>query len=407
MLESLERRRLLSAVLERGVLNVGGTNGDDYIALRLVEGLSTPELPGPADYIEVNVNGERALFLKADVARVVVNANAGDDRVVLGKDPQSATADVVYYEAPTLVLGGRGQDTIFGGSGNDTLDGGTGVNELNGRLGDDLFRAGNRDTDVFRGGAGTDTIDYTGRTEDLTITLDDVADDGAQPGDFSIGLNPPPFIPELDDVGADIENVIGGLGDDEITGNASNNILSGGGGDDMLFGGYGRDILNGNWGNDRLIGGRSADVLIGGGGNDTADYSDHADGVYVTLDGIANDGAFETGLVVLPVPGPSPFRSLENDNVMPDIENVIGTDADDRLTGNDASNTLDGRGGNDTLDGGRGNDLLRGGDGNDLFYADDGDVDTIRGGAGDDSAQAHQEDVLIGAYDGVVTIVVS
>ncbi len=393
MLESLEHRRLLSAVLEDGVLNVGGTNGDDEIVLSWARG----------DRIIVNINGEEFSFQQREIDRVVVNANAGDDRVVLGPDPDMAVDLFVRYDLPTLVLGGRGQDSIYGGQGNDTLDGGTGVNELDGRGGDDLLRAWNPDTDVFYGGAGTDTIDYTGRTENLNITLDDVADDGAQPPDFSIGLDPVAFVPELDNVHADIENVIGGLGDDEITGNASNNVLSGGGGDDMLFGGYGRDILNGNWGNDRLIGGRGADLLIGGSGNDTADYSDHEEGVYVTLDGIANDGAFEflfsTGFT-------SGRSSVENDNVMPDVENVVGTEADDYLVGNDASNTLDGRGGDDVLNGGKGNDLLRGGDGNDQFSAEDGDRDTIRGGEGDDVAQADADDIdlLIGTDRGPVVV---
>src|SRR5688572_15536988 len=388
MLELLEHRRLLSAVVEDGVLLVGGTNEDDHISLRIDE-------VDDVVSIFLRLNGETSSFRLADVNRVVINAHAGHDRVVLGKDPDSATADVVRYDLPTLVLGGRGQDSIYGGTANDTLDGGTGVNEIDGRGGDDLLRAG-EDTDEIRGGAGTDTVDYSDRFLGIHVTLDDVDNDGLPPGWLDIVPSP-----ERDNVHSDVENVIGGAGDDEITGNRFNNVLSGGGGNDLLFGGFGRDVLSGNAGKDRLVGGGGGDLLLGGSGNDTADYSDHTAGVYVTLDGIANDGlyrqqiGFEANVVV-----PRPL-SRESDNVRPDIENVIGTEADDHLEGNDGSNTLVGRGGDDILTGGNGSDLLRAGDGNDTLFGSDGSRDTVDGGLGDDPATFDPEDLVIKAHVGV------
>ena len=382
MLESLEHRRLLSAVVEDGALLIGGTNGDDYIALRT-------DHTDKGEIISISVNDERFGFNRRDVTRVVINANAGHDRVVLGKDPDSATTEMVYYDVPTLVLGGRGQDAIFGGTGNDTLDGGTGVNEIDGRGGDDLLRA-SEDTDDIRGGGGTDTVDYGRRFLGIHVTLDDVANDGLPPGWMDIVPSP-----ELDNVHSDVENVIGGAGNDEITGNRFNNVLSGGGGDDMLFGGFGRDVLNGNAGKDRLVGGGAADLLLGGTGNDTVDYSDHAIGVFVTLDGEANDGSFQN----IPLEsGGQTLNPIENDNVRPDVENVIGTDADDHLRGNDGSNTLVGRGGNDILVGRNGSDLLRGGDGNDTLFGSDNSRDTLDGGLGDDPASVDEQDILIKAF---------
>jgi Ca2+-binding RTX toxin-like protein len=397
MLEHLEQRRLLSAVIEDGILNIGGTNGDDQISLRVSDDLA-------GQVIDVNINGELSQFRLTEVKHVVINANAGDDRVVLGQDPDSALTWVIHYDVPTLVLGGRGQDTILGGDGNDTLDGGTGVNEVDGRGGDDVLRAWNTDTDDLRGGAGIDTVDYSGRTQNLAISLDDVADDGAKPPEMWItDLGGFVFVPEHDNVHADIENVIGGLGGDEIAGNQSDNVFSGGGGSDVLFGGFGRDTLIGDAGNDRLIGGGAGDVLFGGAGNDVADYSDHkaGPGVHVTLDGLANDGAYEFLARVL-YSGLPPTTSLEYDNVNADVENVVGTSGDDYLFGNDDSNTLDGGGGNDFLDGGGGRDLLRGGDGNDRFLAADDSPDTIRGGDGDDTADGDADDLLVGADRGTV-----
>ena len=83
-------------------------------------------------------------------------------------------------------------------------------------------------------------------------------------------------------VDASIENVIGGLGNDRITGSGQANLLSGQHGNDQLFGavgndrllgGLGNDSLSGGIGNDRLDGGRGADVLTGGPGNDVFVFS--------------------------------------------------------------------------------------------------------------------------------------
>jgi Ca2+-binding RTX toxin-like protein len=116
---------------------------------------------------------------------------------------------------------------------------GAGVSvSINGMGGDDTL-VGTALRDTFIGGDGSDTVDYSGRTENLNISLDGLANDGA----FN----------ENDLVSADIENVIGGLGNDHITGNDDRNRLDGGAGNDTLRGAGARDIL------------------IGGAGDDTAD----------------------------------------------------------------------------------------------------------------------------------------
>lgn len=63
--------------------------------------------------------------------------------------------------------------------------------------------------------------------------------------------------------GVVIENAVGGVGDDAITGNAAANKLTGGGGDDSLSGGAGDDFLDG---------GAGEDSIDGGSGNDTVWY---------------------------------------------------------------------------------------------------------------------------------------
>lgn len=53
--------------------------------------------------------------------------------------------------------------------------------------------------------------------------------------------------------GAEIENAVGGSGNDRITGNALNNMLSGGAGNDTIWGGLGKDELIGGLGNDIFV----------------------------------------------------------------------------------------------------------------------------------------------------------
>jgi len=63
-------------------------------------------------------------------------------------------------------------------------------------------------------------------------------------------------------------NLIGGEGDDTLTGSASDDVLDGGPGNDSLFGRDGNDRLLGGPGDDILNGGRGADELLGEDGDD-------------------------------------------------------------------------------------------------------------------------------------------
>jgi Ca2+-binding RTX toxin-like protein len=151
-----------------------------------------------------------------------------------------------------------------------------------------------------------------------------------------------------------------GTGDgDTMFGDAGNDTLEGRGSNDNLQGGAGTDTLRGEDGDDTLLGGAGADTLVGGADGagdcgDTADYSDGAAAVTVTLDGAAPDG--------------------DGDTLGTEIESVTGSTGNDTLTGNDAANCLDGDEGDDTANAQGGNDQLGGDQGK----------DTLNGGAGDD-----------------------
>lgn len=68
--------------------------------------------------------------------------------------------------------------------------------------------------------------------------------------------------------------LLGGAGDDRLTGGGSRDVLRGGPGNDRLFGGGGRDGLWGGAGDDHLDGGEGRDRVRGGAGRDTFTSTD-------------------------------------------------------------------------------------------------------------------------------------
>jgi Ca2+-binding RTX toxin-like protein len=224
-----------------------------------------------------------------------------------------------------IVEGSSHNDTLTGGGGDETLRGNNGVDMIKGGTGNDTLEGGNG-ADDLDGEGGTDTVTYNPASADLTITLDNAANDGANLG------------AEGDNVHSTNEVIIGGVGDDNITGSANPETLNGGGGNDTLHGLGGADNLN------------------GGSGTDTASYAGVAGGT-ITLDGVANDAG-------------------QGDNV--NTENVIGGTGADNITGSAGVNRLDGGPGGDIVNGGAGADTLVGGvgDGADT-YNGGADVDTL------------------------------
>jgi hypothetical protein len=151
-----------------------------------------------------------------------------------------------------VIRGGIGSDLLTGDDGNDYLDGGAGDDYLEGVSWVEEAVTHGRDTYV--GGGGSDRLTYEGRTEDLSLSPDGVANDGA-PG-------------EGDNIGSDIATIVGGHGSDVMTGNAGANAFVGGEGNDVLTGGPGDDQLAGGPGADRLSGDAGQDVLGGDSGDD-------------------------------------------------------------------------------------------------------------------------------------------
>jgi len=358
-----------------------GDNGDDF----LVGGTGADDHLGGPGTDTASYNND---FSRSAPVTVTINGVANDGDAGEGDNVRTSVENVIGTSFADMLTGSSGDNRLDGVGGNDIINGGNGEDRL---WGDFQFQTGASGSDTIDGGAGDDRLfggggadDLKGGTEfdfvdyspfafgstPLVITIDNVANDG------EAGEN--------DNVRPSIEGVVGGAGDDNITGSSFANTLFGGRGLDNLSGGDGDDLMDGDQCCTFF-----ADVLDGGPGSDTVTYRSHNGfPLIVDIDGVADDGA---------------FSGAEGDNVMATVENLIGGDAGDTLTGTDSANSIVGRGGNDILTAAIGADFLSGGTGSDTHNAGagsdeinskDGQIDTDNCGAGSDSVTADAFDTL-------------
>jgi len=290
-----------------------GGNADDFISAALGNLLPSTNVNLPAVQLEGGPGNDT--LIGRSIRRPTLAASSLDGEE-LAVDSVKSTGDLAANTAlsPTaanafvnVLLGQEGDDRLTGGDGNDLLNGGAGDDLLDARGGNDQLQGDlGRDTllggdgndlldggssganttstvnaisiggdapDDISGGPGIDTVTYAARTVNTFVSLDDLPNDGAT----SLGMLP---VLEGDNVRSDVENVIGGRGNDVLTGSAADNALSGGDGNDALSGLAGNDTLEGGRGNDQLLGGEGDDLLLardgsvdtvnGGPGNDRA-----------------------------------------------------------------------------------------------------------------------------------------
>ncbi|RDJ23165.1 hypothetical protein DWF00_21195 [Bosea caraganae] len=209
-----------------------GNQGLSFDDVRVTDLSATPDTPvgGPTEFDDT---------LVGRAGDDVINALAGDD----------------------IVSGLAGNDTLDGGSDDDTLDGGEGNDVLLGNIGDDdLIGGAGDDTlvggvgdDTLDGGDGTDIADYSGDTAGVAVDLAAGTADGDAAGSDEL---------------SGIETVIGGFGNDRLTGDAGANTLRGQAGNDVLDGGAGDDAIDGGNGIDTL-------ALLGATGTVLLDFAAH------------------------------------------------------------------------------------------------------------------------------------
>ena len=134
--------------------------------------------------------------------------------------------------------------------------------------------------------------------------------------------------------------------------------------DNEIEGTDGADVLTGTEENDEFYGSPGADAIRGGSGNDNVSYLDSDTGIEVRLyDGTARGGYAEGDMF----PGRQTIEYQDSQGrtqqaVVPDIENLSGSEHDDILIGDPGGNELNGNGGDDRIEGREGDDRLFGDD---------------------------------------------
>ncbi len=337
--------------------------------------------------------------------------------------------------------GTANDDTLTGTSVNDTFKGGAGNDTLSGGEGDDTY--------IFNQGDGVDTIDDLS-TPGQANTL--IFGTGITPSDLSLSHDPDAktLIINIGNTGEAVHftnfdaanpygahaieyfqftdgtvltyseliergfDIIGGSGDDSLSGTATIDRIVGNAGNDILSGGSGNDVLSGGEGNDTYIFNKgdgvdviddvattsSGNALEFGEGIALADMRNnltYRDGKLIIRIGNTGDEVHLTGFdpndADLGSHAVEAFKFADGTviNYRQLVQNTFivqgdfgddaltGTNLTDRLYGYEGFDSLEGRLGNDTLTGGTGNDELIGGEGSDTYVFNLGDgVDTIQ-----------------------------
>ncbi|MCV3765385.1 calcium-binding protein [Rhizobium sp. TRM95796] len=268
------------------------------------------ELAGSAGKeIFVGGNGDDVYYVTSKDG-VQEDKNAGDDTVV-----GSGKLDLSDYKNVENLTGGKSNDDLTGSSGANTLDAGAGNDTLD----------GNGGKDVLIGGSGDDSYYVTGGE-----TIKEAAGKGGGVdtviGSGSVSLA------KFDN----IENLVGGRKDDNLTGNSGDNVIDGD---------------------------RGADRMSGGAGDDT----------YIVDN--AKDSVIETDKKGHDTVETSVSFSIEKFKLVEDLY-LVGK-GDIKGAGNVADNVIVGNSGDNVIEGGEGDDELSGEGGVDTFVFNKGDGEDV------------------------------
>ncbi|MCH8863209.1 MAG: M10 family metallopeptidase C-terminal domain-containing protein, partial [Proteobacteria bacterium] len=293
--------------------------------------------------------------------------------------------------------------------------------DFNSSGGDDtyIFDVGQRYYMTLWDTGGNDTIQFVNYTSGLNISIEpgqwiDVGTTVTLEDAFGRVLwriDPTVYIPPE----VIIENIIGGSGNDLLTGNDADNIIEGRDGRDQLFGGLGNDTLLGGAGADTLEGGAGADTLDGGDGDDSLfgdegndilsggagnDLLSDFQGSNIFDGGSGNDrvtfaGFSEDVFVDLPA-GTVSITGGDTSSIL-NIEEVETGDGNDTIIGDAQDGIFIGGPGDDKIDGGGGSDHILGGPGFDeAIYANSESGVTINLDSGEAHGGSAEGDYLSG-----------
>ncbi len=161
----------------------------------------------------------------------------------------------------------------------------------------------------------------------------------------------------------DINDIRAGGGDDVVYGEGGGDFIRGEAGTDTLYGGDGRESIYGGPGNDELHGGGGGDFFyITDPGDDTFNGGDGNDMLYLAGPPTVPDGTIPTGTrnvaLTFDLRSKTFTHATFGTDTFESIENISGSNGNDRITGDDGDNLLIGWYGTDTLKGGKGDDTI-------------------------------------------------
>jgi len=317
---------------------------------------------------------------------------------------------------------------------------------LNGGAGDDQL-VGGKENDTFAGGGpagGNDTIVYAGlnqtglmldRTTGVTASLP-ARGAAATTGNGQAGEN--------DTINSDVEGLVGGNGNDNLTGSSDPDTIAGavpagtplvvtspagsdtvnggasadtllagdsgsvagGPGDDQIVGGRSTSattVVHGNDDNDTIVSGLGDDDLFGDGGANTLAYASVAQSGLTVLNRGTNGVTASLPNSGQTAPG-GRTGGAEQDTIHDSFGTLVGSNGSDALTGSNRGDIIlgvapagtpgvvAGPPGNDSLTGGAGTDVLLGNSGNDLIRSRDSTAESPVCGAGNDLVSADPVD---------------
>lgn len=256
--------------------------------------------------------------------------------------PVSAQTTPTCFGKPATIIGTAGRDKLIGTDRDDVIVGLEAPDYIDGGKGDDYICGGPTQGKRYRG------------QESLV---------GGPGNDHISG-------------GRGREYIFGRYGDDTLIGGPGRDVIYAGAGKDRLSGGPGYDGLYGEAGDDRLIGGRGYDTLFGGLGDDVLmGGGDGRFGDWAFFD--KGNGPSRAVVVDLAV-GTATGQGTDR---LSGIENVYGSRKGDVIWGDDSDNWIEANDGADEIHGMGGNDCLS------TFEMNEPDV--IDGGEGIDAFTGH------------------
>ena len=241
--------------------------------------------PGEANAVTLSLAG-KTVTVRDDGAPVTPadNCTRVDDHVVTCATTSAPFSYTVALGdgSDTLTVAGAigsllsatgeaGDDQLTGGGEIDLFDGGPGRDRIATAGGDDRVTDGDADPDAIDGGGDRDALDLSSRSAPAEVDL--AAGTGADGGALT-----------------GVEDVVGGSGNDALTGDGAPNSLTGGKGDDLLKGGGGDDYIEGGPGRDLIAAGTgNDDIATRDGTSDSIACGDGRDKVRDLADGSADE----------------------------------------------------------------------------------------------------------------------